>query len=348
MALRTNDGSMAVASYAPNIQAGGRAVSSAPWRVAVRAMIVAIAVLFVPAVAAYFWLNGRVESPAPQGRPIDPYAALFDVTPMTVTVTAADQRLEWHTSVDGVRSDWTLWRRMHLADWNGVPEALRREALDNMLVKYRPIVMSPSVWDAMGPREWDLVPQPMRAIAYRQMIAYWAGYYDVGAKYGIAPGRIVDTLAAVVMSESWFDHRGLFVNKDGTQDIGLAGASDFARNRLRELHAARIVDVALPAEAYFNPWMATRFAAIWMSLMLDEAGGDFDVAVRAYHRGIRNAHDDLGALYLHTVQSRLTRFIRNRDAPPAWDYLWRKAREIEQRDWPWMRTSQPRVSVSIS
>jgi hypothetical protein len=339
IALRTNDGSAVVRSYAPNIQAGP-AVSAAPWRIAVRS-IVLIAVFLGSAVTAYFWLRGHTELPAPLVRPIDPYAALFDVTPITVTVTAADQRVEWRTSVDGVRSDWTLWRRMHLADWNAVPEALRREALDNMLVRYRPVLMSPTAWDAMSSKEWDLVPQPMRAIAYRQMIAYWAGYYNVGAKYGIAPGRIVDTLAAVVMSESWFDHRGVFVNEDGTRDIGLAGASDFARNRLRQLHDAGLVDVALPDEAYFDPWMATRFVAIWMSLMLDEAAGDLELAVRAYHRGIRNAHDSLGSLYLHTVQSRLTRFIRNREAPPAWDYLWRKSREIEQRDWPWTRTAQP-------
>jgi hypothetical protein len=206
-----------------------------------------------------------------------------------------------------------------------------------MLVKYRAVLMSPSTWDAMNSADWDLVPQPIRTVAYRQMIAYWAGYYDVGAKYAIAPRRIANTLSAIVMSESWFDHRAVFVNNDGTRDIGLGGASDFARRRLRELHKVGSVDVALPDEAYFNPWMATRFVTIWMSLMLDEAAGDLRLAVQAYHRGIANAHDRLGSQYLQTVQERLTRFIRNRDAPPAWDYLWGKAREIEEQDWPWMQ-----------
>jgi hypothetical protein len=106
-------------------------------RIGLPRSIIFIAVLLASAVAGYVWLHERLASAPPSVRRIDPYTALFDLTPVTVTVTAGDQQVEWHTSIHEVRTDWTLWRRMHLADWNAVPETLRQEGLDNMLAKYR-------------------------------------------------------------------------------------------------------------------------------------------------------------------------------------------------------------------
>ena len=298
--------------------ARGRARLSTAWQIVTIACAV---LLFSSTVVGYGRLRTLLNPVLPSIQEVGPYAP--SIIPVIVNITVAGKQHVVQTTVDDVRLSVSLWRNMHLSNWNTVPEQLRHEALGRMLARYRGVLNSPSAWDRMTPADWDNVPQPIRTVAYRRMMAYWSGFYHVGAKYGLPARLVADTLAAIVMSESWFDHRGILVNPDGSRDIGLAGASDYARSRMRELHRYGLVEIAPVDDDYYNPWIATRFVAIWMSLLLDEAHGDLAVATRAYHRGTASASDSFGAKYYDAVQARLTRFIRNEDAPAAWDFVWR-------------------------
>ena len=37
----------------------------------------------------------------------------------------------------------------------------------------------------MGAADWDVVPQPICALAFRHMAEYWSGDYRVDAEHGI-------------------------------------------------------------------------------------------------------------------------------------------------------------------
>src|SRR5688572_12234023 len=82
--------------------------------------------------AGYLRLQNHVRASMPVVPTIGVHAALVDGTPITVTITGAAGRVERETTVEDVERNLTLWRSMHRADWNNVPEPLRSRALDNM------------------------------------------------------------------------------------------------------------------------------------------------------------------------------------------------------------------------
>jgi hypothetical protein len=73
----------------------------------------------------------------------------------------------------------------------------------------------------MDANDWDAVPQPLRMIAFPMMLEYWTACYGLSESSGVAAVELTATLSAIVMAESWFDHRAWFENQWGNRDIGL-------------------------------------------------------------------------------------------------------------------------------
>lgn len=314
----------------PTIKARPSHVSRDPARTAraTRVLLLVVGVtLGVSATAAS--VQRRVERWLAPPPPIVPGVAIdpifYDRTPIAVTITAAWQKVHLTKPADALRSDVTLWRQMHFDDWDKIPPDLREDALHAMWDRYGGLIGNPRQWDGMDANDWDLIPQPIRAMAYIGMIRYWSGYYHVGGLFGLPRGTITNTMSAIVMAESWFEHRGSYTNATGDRDIGLGGSSDYCRRTLDRLYRERVIDFTLTEEDYFDPWQATRVVAVWFQLMLEETSGDLDAAVRAYHRGSTAARLGEGEEYLANVKDKRRRFMRNEGSTPAWEFLFVRA-----------------------
>jgi hypothetical protein len=166
-------------------------------------------------------------------------------------------------------------------------------------------------------------------MAYIQMVKYWSGYYQVGTRFGLPRGTVTNTMNAIVMAESWFEHRGSHTNPGGDRDIGLGGSSEYCRRTIQRLARDGAIDFTLEEHDYFDPWQATRVVAVWFELMLQEANGDLELAVRSYNRGWPLARRGEGEVYLANVKRLRRRYIRNEDGSPAWHSLFDRARNEE-------------------
>jgi hypothetical protein len=261
------------------------------------------------------------DAPTPPTPP-SPLRALSDRRLVSVTITTPSWRkVRWVVTVDTLRTDHRLWRQMHFNDWDAIPAEFREPALLAMVRSYRPLFAGPAIWRDMAVEDWDKVPQPIRAMAFLRMIWFWARHEELGAEFGLSPTRLATTVAAIVMAESWFEHRAINVNEYGNRDLGLAQCSDYCRATFAKLARAGEIPFTLSEDDYYNPWLATRVATVWFERELLGAGGDVDVAIRAYHRGLANAMDEKGDAYHARVVRLREEYIRAQTASPAWRLL---------------------------
>lgn len=234
--------------------------------------------------------------------------------------TPAWSKVRRVVTAEALRTDRRLWRQMHVGDWDRVPHDIREPALRRMIDAYAPVFEGPQRWRQMSAGDWDDVPQPIRAMAYLRMIWHWAAAERVGVEFGLEPRRVAHSIGAIVMAESWFQHRAINENEWG-RDLGLAQCSTFCQRMMAVMALVGAVRFA-PTEAdYFNPWVTTRVATVWFERELHRAAGDVDLAIRAYHRGIDDAWDEKGSAYLERVLRLRAGYVRGQTASPAWRTL---------------------------
>lgn len=290
-------------------------------------LALAVAVPLIVALRISVRIDEYAAEPLPAVASISALSTLADFTPTEIAITADWQKVTVTVPRHEVTSDVTLWRKMHFDDWDTLPNPLREDALSAMWSRFEGLVSNPPRWDQMTALDWDRVPQPIRAMAFISMVQYWSGYYQVGARYGLPRGTVTRTLSAIVMAESWFEHRAIHINRRGDRDIGLGGCSEFCRRTLQRLAKSGAIDGSFEDEAFFDPWPATRAAVLWFDLMLDEADGDLDLAVRSYHRGWPLASRGEGEAYLANVTRLRHTYIRNEAESPTWAFLFERAFE---------------------
>ena len=264
------------------------------------------------------------------------FGVFYDLSPTVVQVTRNWEKFTRVVPRYQFVADPTIWQQMHFEDWDRLDAGARRGGLAGLFAHYGHLLGDPERWRTMSAEDWDEVPQPVRAMAIVGMIERWAAHYRPGDPYGLDPGLVLRTIKAIAMSESWFDHRAVYANRDGSLDIGVGGASEFARETLRRWHSRGLIDFTMRDDEYFNPWLATRWLVFWVRLTLDEARGDLALAIRAYNVGIGRALTGDGMDYLEGVERRRHRYFEGPSHSPTWADL-----SQYRRDRAWL----PRIVV---
>ena len=266
-------------------------------------------------------LQHYLEAPFPRVPvPRSAYQTLADLRPVHFTMTINWSKVQVRSATEQLISNPMYWRNMHFDDWDRLPAEVQAVALERMVERYRHAAAGPAVWSQLDAAYWDMVPQPLRAVLFPRMIAHWARTYGLTRIYQLDPDEVIATLNAVMMAESWFEHRGININQWGNRDLGLGGCSDRCRRILAEMAEGGDLDFALTDEDYFTPWHATRALVVWFGLELVRADGNLPLAIRAYHRGFATAAGsaDEGAEYLANVLRLRRLYFSHRVESKTW------------------------------
>lgn len=246
--------------------------------------------------------------------------------PVDLRLVETAEMDEWKSkpvvvTAEEVRTDVHLWRRMFFYNWDLIGLPLREEGLEAMHRRFRHVLRGPEVWESMDADGWDLVPQAMRGMAVLGMIGCWVAHYRPGEQYDLPLEAVSDRLQAIAMLESWFQHRAVNENTDGSRDLGIAQASDYARSRIRVLHVRGRSDFGLAEDDYSDPWKATRALVYWFSLILDEVRGDLDRATGGYHVGSRRSRGPRARAYRNEVKRLEEAYVHGPSRSPSWEWL---------------------------
>ena len=269
----------------------------------------------------------------PTPRAVPAYDAVADTRPLLVTVTRDWKKIQLQCSADEVIASPSIWMDMHFADWDHLPADIRRRGLLRLRHRFANALAGAPAWSLMRTVDWDAMPQPVRMAVFPLMIEHWVRQYGLGSALGVPLPLVSDTVSAIVMAESWFQHRADVVNEWGNRDIGLGQCSDRCRRELARLAETGSIGFTLNDEDYFNPWHATRAAVVWFGLELVRAEGDVDLAIRAYHRGFEAASRGEGVEYLQNVRRLRGKYFESAAGhSPTWRRLAAWARSAAKDD----------------
>lgn len=267
-------------------------------------------------------------APRPPGA-IAVTTSLADRRPLDVTVTRNWKKVRVESSPDELTGSPSIWMDMHFADWDRLPADVRDRGLARLRHRFRTAVAGPAVWSAMSAEDWDAVPQPIRMVVFPLMIEHWVNHYALGRAFQLIDARITETVSAIVMAESWFQHRADVVNEWGNRDVGLGQCSNRCRRDLARIADRGLLDFSFEDDDYLNPWHATRAAVVWFGRELARAEGDVDLAIRAYHRGFEAAARGEGEEYADNVRRLRRTYLASRPRrSPTWERLgtWARSR----------------------